>query len=173
MSAVITRIKEDQQLLNGVLQNQEPSLSTGIGELLAKSMLIAGARELESELTRILTDFAEEASQGSKLLVEFLKAKAIGRQYYTFFEWKGSNGNSFYALFGKEFKDAMLEHLDSNSELESSIRDFLKLGLLRNQLVHQNFAAYPLDNTLDEIYSIYENAERFCQALPNLLRTLV
>lgn len=173
MSAVIGRIKNDHDSLNKLLGKTEPSLALSAGNLLAKSLLIAGASELETELTRILSDFFEEASNGSTMVVEFARRKGINRQYHTFFQWDSNNGNSFYSLFGPDFKTAMIAQVNSDANLNNWVQDFLKLGDLRNQLVHENFAAFSLNNTVDEIFSIYENAERFCQALPTLLRTLI
>jgi hypothetical protein len=52
----------------------------------------------------------------------------------------------------------------------SSVRAFLELGNERNRLVHQNYATFPMEKTLDEIYALYQNAVMFVDALPSALR---
>lgn len=62
---------------------------------------------------------------------------------------------------GKEVKD--------DPQLQSSIRAFLELGNLRNQLVHENFAVFPLEKTSGEIYQLYQVALFFVEIFPNKL----
>ncbi len=46
-------------------------------------------------------------------------------------------------------------------DLSEAVAAFLELGDLRNLLVHENFAAYLLEKTSEEIYKLYRQALRF------------
>ena len=64
------------------------------------------------------------------------------------------NANSFFRAFGNNFQSFMAERVRSTAELEESIRAFLEIGKLRNQLVHENFADFQLDKTVNEIVEL-------------------
>ena len=51
-----------------------------------------------------------------------------------------------------------------------SVAAFLELGNERNRLVHQNYATFPMEKTLDEIYLLYRRALTFVDLLPTALR---
>jgi hypothetical protein len=55
-------------------------------------------------------------------------------------------------------------------ELQSSVRAFLEIGNERNRLVHQDYATFQIEKTLDEIYILYQSALKFVEALPTALR---
>ena len=63
--------------------------------------------------------------------------------------------------------------MKNNTELDEGIRAFLKLGDMRNQLGHQNFSIFPLENTTDEIFALYKKALVFIDVFPQKLREYV
>jgi hypothetical protein len=72
---------------------------------------------------------------------------------------------SFFSLFGDEFKKDIEVDLRSNDALEKAIRDFLEIGSTRNELVHENFGNFTLDKTAKEIYELYRSASMFIDYL--------
>ena len=94
----------------------------------------------------------------------------MSRQYHTWFQWDGSNANSFFGLFGSDFRDFMKERIREDEELDGSVRAFLELGRERNRLVHQDFGTFPLEKTTAEIHALYTRAMRFVDAVPGALR---
>lgn len=103
-------------------------------------------------------------------MVAFVKNKAVSRQYHTWFKWDDSNANQFFGLFGSEFKQMMTDRVKASDELRISIRAFLEVGNERNKLVHQDYASFALEKTLDEIYSLYRQALNFVEGLGLHLR---
>lgn len=60
----------------------------------------------------------------------------------------------------------------SESEpLRLAIKAFLELGNERNLLVHQDFATFPMEKTLEEVYSLYQTGFKFVEYLPVALNT--
>jgi len=51
-----------------------------------------------------------------------------------------------------------------------SARAFLEIGRERNRLVHQNFAAFTLEKSSNELYELYRKAYHFVCRFPEELR---
>ena len=170
MSALMASLKADHDALLDLLLRSEPSLAVVMEGSLAKVLLIAAASEVESELQHLLIVYYEELVHPNTIAVEFVRNKAISHQYYSYFDWSVPNANKFFGLFGPEFRTAMKALVRENSRLDQAIRNFLELGSLRNQLVHQNYATVTLPKTADEIFALYEGACHFLSELPGLLR---
>lgn len=138
---------------------------------LKKGLLMASASYFENKITNDLIIFTNEITGENELLCAFLKNKAIGRNYHTFFKWEESNGaNTFFGLLGDGFKVYMKANIKSNPRLSKSLDDFLNLGNERNRLVHLNYGTYDVPKTIEEIYSLYNNASYFVNILPDCFR---
>jgi hypothetical protein len=132
----------------------------------SKNILLSIASYFENEITEIMIEFAKTRSNNDELIVSLIKTKAIKRQYHTYFDWdKGTNANSFFSLFGDNFKIEMYKRVKENQTLELSVKAFLELGQERNKLVHQNFAEIVLDKTAEEIYTLYKRAILFIDTI--------
>ncbi|MCG3169830.1 MAG: hypothetical protein CALGDGBN_01359 [Pseudomonadales bacterium] len=111
-----------------------------------------------------------EQSNGNSLVIGFVKNKAISRQYHTWFRWDETNANHFFSLFGNPFKQMMVERTKASEEFRASIRAFLEVGNERNKLIHQDFASFALEKTLEEIYVLYTQSLLFVDGLAANLR---
>ncbi|CAL9311964.1 hypothetical protein SUDANB135_04865 [Streptomyces sp. SudanB135_2055] len=103
-------------------------------------------------------------------IVELVEQKAIRRQYHTLFDWDTTNAGRFWGLFGNEYKVGMKKHCQQDMQLAQSIRAFLEVGSLRNRMVHNNYASFILEKTLDEVYDLYRTGDGFVSRLPDLLK---
>jgi hypothetical protein len=111
-----------------------------------------------------------ERSGGSALVENFVRNKAVARQYHSWFQWDENNANQFYGLFGAQFRSEMSNRVKGSDDLRTGVAAFLELGSERNRLVHQDYTTFPLDKTLDEIYALYRTALTFVEHLPGALR---
>lgn len=57
-----------------------------------------------------------------------------------------------------------------SDELKLSISAFMEIGRERNKLVHQDYATFALEKTLDEVHGLYRNALLFVDSFPAFLR---
>ena len=114
--------------------------------------------------------FCVSGSGGLPLVEQFVRNKAVARQFHTWFEWGALNANQFFGLFGTDFKTEMSKQVKASEGMQESIRAFLEVGNERNKLVHQDFATFSMEKTLEEIYSLYKKALTFVEALPLSLR---
>ena len=162
--------QEFKSLIEYIKQGHEISLQSTVDENFRKALLLAAASYFEHRITNDIIEYIREISNKNDILVSFVNNKAISRQYHTYFNWKETNANSFFGLFGEKFSNFMKKEVKSNEKLSSSIKDFLEIGRDRNRLVHQNFSTFPLEKTSDEIYQLYTNAMVFVNDLPNQLR---
>jgi len=171
MAGLVDSLKQEHDAIVQFLREQgEPSFVIAMESTASKVLLLAGASHLEQELQQVLSDFYDEVTQSNPRAVEFVMNKAVKRQFHTYFKWDSANANEFFGLFGVEFKNLVLQLLTKDVELESNIRSFVQLGALRNQLVHQNYAAFTLDMTAEEVFKLYQRASGFVHRLPALLR---
>ena len=155
------------QALQGV---PDLSLQVTAADHFRKALLLATASYFEHRVCSCVIEFVRERSGGSTLIESFVRNKAISRQYHTWFKWDETNANQFFGYFGADFKSAMSTKVRDSSDLKSSVQAFLEIGNERNKLVHQDYATFALEKTLDEIYSLYKVACQFVEYLPIALR---
>lgn len=151
-------------------RNSEFSLQISAADNFRKALLLAAASYFEHRICDSIIEFVRERAGGSLLVENFVKNKAIARQYHTWFDWERDNANSFFALFGNEFKTAMTARIGASEETKQAISAFMEVGSERNRLVHQNYASFPMEKTIEEIYSLYQRASVFVDSLPAALR---
>ena len=163
------RYKEFKDMIDYLETNKEISLKVVADDNLKKVLLLSAASYFEDEIKDIILSFVEKNSNDNSMIKSFVKNKAVERQYHKYFDWRARNANRFFSLFGEEFKDHAEGDVKGNPELEKSIRDFLEIGNLRNELVHGNFAVFPIEKTVEEIYELYRSAHQFIDYLSSKL----
>jgi hypothetical protein len=150
--------------LDGFLRERnEISLALDAEANFKRLLVMACGSYFEEQITAAVEQFAEMT--GGTRLGAFVRNKALNRQYYTLFDWKGNNINSFLALFGEEFKETVGRLIQMNSSLKEGMKAFLELSNHRNQLAHRNLAAVPVEKTIAEIRQQYGAAWAFVQFL--------
>ena len=170
-STVVDVLHEDFIALLSVLDEaDEVSLRAVADDNFRKSLLLAAASYFERRMTEIVLSFVEDATNRNLLVTALVRNKAVSRQYHTWFDWKASNANRFFQLFGGDFGDFMKRKTREDDEFDASVRAFLEIGRERNRLVHQDFGAFPLEKTTEEIHALYRRALCFVEAVPGALR---
>lgn len=162
--------RDFRNLIENLDQTTNPSLRVTADDTFRKALLLASASYFEHTITTDLVEYFNEFSSKNKIAVEFLKNKAISRQYHTFFSWDKNNANTFFGLFGEDFKNFMKEEVQKNETLDESIQAFLEIGNDRNRLIHGNYGNFPLEKTADEIFLQYKKAVVFIGIFPSKLR---
>lgn len=117
-------------------------------------------------MTDHLCDFARAVADPR--IAEFLKNKALKRQYHSLFDWERANVNQFLGLLGEDYKAATAALITADESLAQGMRHFLQLGAERNKIAHSVSAISP-DLTIGEIKQRYDNAWRFLQFLCSTL----
>lgn len=172
MTIVDTLNTEYSSIIQFLEQSQQPSLSSDLNKYFKKLLILSAASYFEYEIQNILIEFISIASNDNPKVISFLKKKAISMQYHTYFNWgeknnpdkPGKNANTFFSLFGEEFKAECEKEVKENEELDIQVKSFLEIGHLRNILVHKNFAALNFDTkTTSEIYETYKNGLKFVE----------
>lgn len=167
---IVDDLYEDHRaLLDYLLDRQQPSYYSTVDEHFRKMLVLSASSFFEESLKGILRAFVSRHSSSNKLVLQFVENKAISRQYHTFFDWESGNANRFFSLFGREFSAFMKGAVSADNALDVSIRAFLELGTLRNQMVHMNFAQFAMEKTAEEIYGLYVRARLFLEVLPDKL----
>jgi hypothetical protein len=172
MKTVVDILYEEYESFDEYFKiNNEISFQIAMENHLKKGLLLSAASYFETKITNELISFTSEVTGSNELLCSFLKNKAIGRQYHTFFRWDEANGaNNFFGLLGDSFKVYMKKNIKENLKLSNSIDAFLSLGDERNRLVHLNYGTYNIQKTIAEIYTLYNDASYFVNLFSACLR---
>lgn len=171
MPTIVDSLYKDIQELQSFLNDQnEISLKSFTEANLRKNLLLASASFFEVSIQSILESFSKERSTNCLALVAFVRNKGIKRQYHTYFNWDSSNANSFFGLFGEDFKESLKQKIDTNDNLKDSISAFIEIGRERNRLVHQDFGSYSLEKTADELFDLHKKAITFLEILKEELK---
>jgi RiboL-PSP-HEPN len=144
----------------------EISLRNVVEANFRKVLLLVTASYFEWVITQNILEFVGRFSNNTGAIVEFVKNKAMNRQYHLLFDWNTNNANQFYSFFGDKFKGFMRGVIESDRELEFAVRAFMEIGRERNRLVHQDFGSFSLEKTAAEIYELYQQAFRFVEVIP-------
>ena len=168
----IDALWRDHVLLVEYLRSRgEWTLGGRVEEEFAKTLTIAAASYFEVELTERIIRLYSEATGGIDYLSEFVRRQAIGRRFAQLFNWEQNgqparNANAFYVLFGSDFRDFMMNRVGQNATLGESVRAFLEIGSLRNNMVHGDYANFTLGKTADEVHELYLRSMLFIEDFP-------
>lgn len=168
LSPISSLHRSHSEIRQYLLDRKEVSYASAIEEITPKVLLLAAASMFEAEVTEGLVAFAERQG-ASSVMREFLRRKALERQYHAMFDWTASNLNKFWALFGTAFATYARNLVRSDESLDKSIRAFIEVGSLRNQMVHLNYLVFELDKTADEVLATATAAYEFVSRLPAIL----
>ncbi len=171
---VVDRLHADFEALVTYLDaGAEPSLRSTADETFRKALLLSAASYFEAQITEILITFVRERTQPATPIVEFVRNKALSRQYHTLFDWEKSNANKFFGLFGNGFSQHMQAIVKKDPALDQAVRAFLELGLERNRLVHMDYGSFTLEKTAEEIFELFGKGATFVDRLRSFLDAFV
>ena len=171
-------LRDHRELVEYLESANSLLLRDRVESVFAKTLLIAAASYFEVRLTQMIIDLYLEMTQGVEELAEFVKRQAIGRRFAQLFQWgsdesPGRNANSFYILFGDGFSAHMKQRVQEDRNLDESVKAFLEIGNLRNQMVHEDYADFQLNKTVEDVYSLYTRAARFVDEFPVAFRQFI
>jgi hypothetical protein len=158
LSIIDTLYEEHKLVLSFLDQHQEISLRNIADDRFKKILVLASASYFEFVIQNIILEFVSRKSAAHAAVVAIVQAKAIARQYHTYFDWEDKNANRFFAMFGSSFSDTCKEEVKNTSVLDDAVRAFLEIGKTRNVLVHQNAGSYFLEKTAEEIHQLHSKA---------------
>ena len=161
---VVDRLYQEYQDIVDSLGPVELSLRNSAEETFRKALLLAAASYFEREIQDHIMMLVRKHSSGDEI-VEFVRNKAVERQFHTYFQWDGRNANKFFAMFGEGYKSYMTGRARDSQSYGHSIQAFLELGSERNRLVHQDFGNFPLEKTSKEIFDLYREARVFVDSV--------
>jgi hypothetical protein len=171
MDTPVERIyRESSDIINHLTQAGEISLALSAGDTLRKALLLAAASYFEYRLTSDVLIFTADSAGENSLISSLVRAKAINRQYHTWFNWDRENANAFFSLFGDRFKSYMIARIAADPTISENISSFIKIGSERNKLTHGDFASFSLSLTSEDIYNHYISALIFVNSVLSHLR---
>ena len=185
----IDRLFRDCSEIDKFLSRKEPSLKVDFDSISTKYVVICVASQLETDTKNFLAKIFAKLSNPntSNLVSSFLKSAVLARGFHTLFNWpdnknRASSMGAFYAKFGNGAKEFFLGREKNDGEFEQSARAFLRIGHWRNELVHNNLAAFNLSGnchesmhqlSVKEVQNKYEEAAKFLPKFAEHLRDYI
>lgn len=136
------------------------SLLVTAEDVFRRNLLISAASYFEHDLCKRI-DSVFSSKGYSEECVSLIRSKAIARQFYSYFDFKSSNTNRLFSAFGDACKERAVVALKGDSELRDSQNSFLHICAMRNNMVHENFAAFSMDVSSDEIIEDFKRGLKF------------
>lgn len=161
--------REHELVVSHLRETGQLSFSSTLEGTFPKVMLLAAASNLEYRVQSVLIDYFNRMTGSSEVAVSFVRNKAIKRQFHSYFNWESRNANNFLGLFGETFKSSVQARLADDLGLNQTVRDFLEIGSLRNQLVHGDYASFVVEKTAADVLAQYRSALVFVTCLNEML----
>lgn len=163
MNPIKLTYESQKEIYEFLMSNGEVTHASNHSTQSRKALLLSCASYFEMKIVDIINDIM--CVSDCVLREKFIYSQALNRRYHSLFKWDANNANAFFSLFGSDFKNFMTEKVKHDDLLKESVKSFLLIGDLRNQLVHNNYTSYSLQLTDDEVYSNYEKALTFVNSL--------
>ncbi len=141
---------EQNSIIELLYLHGEVSLAQTAQNLFAKSLLLIAASHFEDQLKHVVTSGVAARSGNDPYINTFFKMRGISYQDHAWFDWDKGNANRFYSFFGKKFAEAMKSAIEADGNLSECVTSLVKIGDLRNQIVHNNILVFKLDDKPDE-----------------------
>jgi RiboL-PSP-HEPN len=168
---IVDRIFGDYgSVVAALAENGDLSLLNSVEENYRKSLLLTAASYFEQRVVEHVVEYARERGGKDELIPRFIENKAAKRQFHTWFAWDSNNANAFFGLFGEDFRNYVTGYIKGVDGFDACISAFLEIGRERNRLVHQNYGAFALEKTAEELYVLYKSANDFVERIPQVLR---
>ena len=170
--------RDHRDLVTYLQYGNQLQLQSRVEDAFSKTLIVAAASYFEVRLTQSIVELYYESTQGAGVLAQFVKKQAIGRRFANLFQWDNEgktaqNANSFYRSFGTDFREYMVRRVREDKCLEDSVKAFLEIGNLRNQMVHGNYADFQLNKTVEEVFKLYQDATNFVDSIPAAIRECI
>lgn len=158
---------EDYQGLVSDLSTQSPSGLAALNRSYHKVLLVAAASSLEDRVKLITESIFQR--HGRDELGHFVSSRVLVRGYHGLFDWKAEKAQPYFASFGDDCGKDFKATLQSDDNLRSEHDSFMKLGNLRNLVVHNDYANYSINITPDEVMTSYRKAILFTARFEGLI----
>lgn len=162
----VQTLYSDYVALNSEL-SAAPSGLAALNRSFHKHLLLAAASNLEDRVKRRVAEIFE--LHGTDRLAAFVSKRVMARGYHGLFEWNSGKAQGFFTSFGEACGQAFKTELRANSDLRENHDAFMRLGQLRNLLVHNDYASATIELTPEEIMGMYQNALHFVDRIEDFV----
>ncbi|KAA8885088.1 hypothetical protein F3087_30045 [Nocardia colli] len=159
MTGPVRSLYEDYRGLVEDLKDRSPSGLAALNRTYHKVILVAAASSLENQVKRVIESMFRE--HGRDELSFFVADRVMSRGYHQLFDWNNEKAKILFSSFGPGCAKLFEQTLKNDNEFNKEHFAFMRLGKLRNMLVHRDYATYALDETPDELYELYRLAVLF------------
>lgn len=158
----VERIHQDLIAIEAIMvASKDVSAISAYGEHSAKTLLIAGASYFERKVIAAVQVYVEGSTKSSAVK-HFAYHQAVDRKFFSLFNFSADtkNINDFLNKFGPTFASWAKSNMPKTGIDKDAQLAFLDFCRLRNSLVHNNYATFPINKTLAEVKSAFDGASK-------------
>lgn len=168
----VERIYEELLTIGEIIRlSNDISAISVYGEHGAKVLLLAGTSYFERQIISSIEDWinAETPSIAAR---HFVRRQAVERKFFSLFDFSANSKNikAFLSKFGPDYHKWAQEDMKLELVDESAQETFINFCRLRNSLIHNNYATYNIDKTIEEIWGEFKKAEIQVRWIENSFR---
>jgi hypothetical protein len=132
-----------------------------------KHLLVASASNLEEQVKELVPMLF--VNHGRDEMGSFVLKRVLARGYAGLFEWKDQKAQGFFSSFGEDAGKGFKARLRADDEFKANHDAFMRLGHLRNEVVHNDYALYNIELTPYEIVELFRKACGFIGEIENMI----
>ncbi len=172
----ISHMAKIRELIDADSRPIGPTLKITFDRLTGRYFLLAMASRLESDLWSVIEAIKSEFPE-HPILAEMVKNNVGKRRFHALFRWDANNANYFYKHFGDSCNTFIREKTVSDVDFAKCASAFIRIGSLRNKLIHSDLATYTNPGGMliktQVVNSQYESALRFIRKFHEYVRQYV
>ena len=165
VSAVHTLFDDYTDLVKDL--GQSPSGLTALNRSYHKHLIIAAASGLEDEVKKLVPDIFSRL--GRQEFAAFVSKRVMARGYHQLFQWEDRSAKGFFTSFGDGSVAAFKNAMSADVAFKAQHDAFMKLGDLRNTVVHNDYASALVEITPDEVMEAFDLALVFVTRIESLI----
>jgi hypothetical protein len=160
------------------IQNHRVSQSGSIAFLIdyeqiaVKHLLLCSCSFLEHWFLEIVKDRIKDAIKDDYLINNLLYNSGIKRSFYSFFNFPDKQVHIFKKFDHENWKSILFEQCVFKESYDLFKNGFCEIFILRNELVHNNYASQSIPYTIDEIMLKFSHARCFMFALDKFIKEI-
>lgn len=177
-SPFIDELVQDYNRVQDTVLEVDPSTAQNISIHLTKILILMCASYYEQQLTEAYVEYAKKESEKYGYRPHGFDNDQRNKSIYQKFDFgRVENPEDHNQLpeiktmlgplnvFGKKFRDKIIEEIDGNVEKEQQLKDFQELFALRNLLAHQTYVEFVSNRirgkSFLDIKQMHDNAMKF------------
>ena len=165
--SAVESLYSDYEELVREIPTSSPSGLSALNRSFHKHLLVASASNLEEQVKDLIPRLFVNHGRGE--MGTFVFRRVLARGYAGLFEWKDMKAQGFFSSFGDDAGKDFKARLREDDAFRADHDAFMRLGHLRNEVVHNDYALFNVELTPSEIVKLFRRACQFVKEIEDMI----